>query len=110
MSCDAQRCIERRALALTERDHAVARPLEYWVRRLGGETKGTTMIDKPEILSDEQMRRVALAAHEAQQPVAWRHKVRVNNEFYSGWILTQAEPPDGITVIAREPLYTKETP
>lgn len=40
------------------------------------------------------------------EPVAWRHKERVNNEFDTEWILTSNEPADGVRVVAKEPLYT----
>lgn len=39
------------------------------------------------------------------EPVAWRHKERVNDDFDTDWILTKNEPPDGVRVIAKEPLY-----
>ena len=48
--------------------------------------------------------RAALAAQPAE-PVAWRWKERVNGMSDSDWTVTNVEPPDGVRVIAKEPLY-----
>ena len=47
--------------------------------------------------------RAALAAQPAE-PVAWRWKERVNGMSDSDWTVTNVEPPDGVRVIAKEPL------
>ena len=39
-----------------------------------------------------------------QEPVAWRWKERINDEFDSDWILTTYNPPP--YAIQQEPLYT----
>jgi hypothetical protein len=41
-----------------------------------------------------------------QEPVAWRFKALVNQEFETDWVLTKYEPPNGVNVVAIEPLYT----
>lgn len=46
----------------------------------------------------------------AREPVAWRFKERINDEFDSDWILTKYEPADGVRIIAKEPLYTAGVP
>ena len=48
--------------------------------------------------------REALSAQPAE-PVAWRHKERINGEFDSDWILTKSEPPTGVRTVAIEPLF-----
>ena len=44
-----------------------------------------------------------LAIEQAQEPVAWKWKERVNNEFDS-WVVTASEPPP--YAIETHPLYT----
>jgi hypothetical protein len=44
-------------------------------------------------------------AEELAQPVAWRYKELVNNEFISDWVITKYEPPDGVRILDKEPLY-----
>ena len=51
--------------------------------------------------------RAALAAQPAE-PVAWRWKERVNGMSDSDWTVTNVEPPDGVRVIAKEPLYAAQ--
>jgi len=51
--------------------------------------------------------RAALAAQPAE-PVAWRWKERVNGVSDSDWTVTNVEPPDGVRVIAKEPLYAAQ--
>jgi hypothetical protein len=41
-----------------------------------------------------------------QEPVAWRFKTLVNQDFETDWVLTKYEPPNGVNVVAIEPLYT----
>ena len=41
-----------------------------------------------------------------QEPVAWRFKRLVNQDFETDWVLTKYEPPNGVNVVAIEPLYT----
>jgi hypothetical protein len=40
------------------------------------------------------------------EPVAWRFKTLVNQDFETNWVLTKYEPPNGVNVVAIEPLYT----
>jgi len=47
----------------------------------------------------------AVLAKVQREPVAWRWKERINDEFDSGWRLTSFEPPTGPRTIAIEPLY-----
>lgn len=47
----------------------------------------------------------AVLAKVQREPVAWRWKERINDEFDSGWRLTSFEPPTGLRTIAIEPLY-----
>ena len=46
-----------------------------------------------------------LAAAPRGEPVAWRSKTRINNDFDSNWCLTSTEPPQTPRTIAIEPLY-----
>jgi hypothetical protein len=41
-----------------------------------------------------------------QEPMAWRFKTLVNQEFETDWALTKYEPPNGVNVVAIEPLFT----
>jgi hypothetical protein len=41
-----------------------------------------------------------------QEPVAWRFKRLVNQDFETDWVLTKYEPPNGVNVVAIEPLFT----
>lgn len=62
-------------------------------------------------LADDPDAMAVLGAAQPQQataqaePVAWRWKERINDEFDSGWRLTSFEPPTGPRTIAIEPLY-----
>ena len=47
-----------------------------------------------------------LLAEPRGEPVAWRSKTRINNDFDSNWCLTSTEPPQTPRTIAIEPLYT----
>ena len=47
-----------------------------------------------------------LLAEPQGEPVAWRSKTRINNDFDSNWCLTSTEPPQTPRTIAIEPLYT----
>ena len=46
-----------------------------------------------------------LLAEPRGEPVAWRSKTRINNDFDSNWCLTSTEPPQTPRTIAIEPLY-----
>ena len=46
-----------------------------------------------------------LLAEPQGEPVAWRSKTRINNDFDSNWCLTSTEPPQTPRTIAIEPLY-----
>jgi hypothetical protein len=40
-----------------------------------------------------------------QEPVAWRFKTLVNQDFETDWALTKYEPSNSVNVVAIEPLY-----
>jgi hypothetical protein len=49
---------------------------------------------------------IEAALEQPEQPVAWRFKKLVNQDFETDWVLTKYEPPNGVNVVAIEPLFT----
>jgi len=56
------------------------------------------------IVENEKLR--AALEQPEQEPVAWRFKKLVNQDFETDWVLTKYEPPNGVNVVAIEPLFT----
>ena len=90
--------IERETL---ERAIAAIEPVSAYGR------VGTRDVDQAAMQKAVVALRAALAAQPAE-PVAWRWKERVNGMSDSDWTVTNVEPPDGVRVIAKEPLYAAQ--
>jgi hypothetical protein len=66
----------------------------------------TQKANRPERWQAIDALRAALKQPE-QKPVAWRFKRLVNQDFETDWVLTKYEPPNGVNVVAIEPLFTR---